>query len=152
MSYLSRLTERLGENQPDVSLTKLTKPSSVGFVSTPAGQFPALPPSIIMGLHRLTGPVPRVVADPSVWAEIVADAHRLRDEGWAAIAVALGWSALDLWGHGPEHDGLSVWLCSRRVTLLDAASAVVENGPDRRAQFTRDRGGMPGAKLLWELQ
>lgn len=111
----------------------------------------AVPASVVMGLRRLAGPAPRTVRDEGAWGEVVADARRLADEGWAASALALGWSPLDLWGYSPDRDGLAVWLRGRGLVLLDAATAVVVNGTGR-AQFTRDRAGMPGATLLWELR
>jgi hypothetical protein len=150
MTYLAKLHALMAEKQPDGEPTKPTEPSFVGFVSSPVEQVSALPPSITMGLHRLVGPVPRLVRDDTVWREIVADARRLAADGWAASALALGWSALDLFGHSDRRDGLAVWLRGRTLVLLDELTAVVIDGSGR-AQFTRDRGGMPGARLLWEL-
>lgn len=152
MNYLNRLTARLGENSPGERPTKPTQPGSVGSVGEPAGDVQVLPPTVVLGLHRLaTSPPPHRVADPTLWRKIVDDALRLKNEGWATVALALGWSPLDLWGHSLDRDGLAVWLHGRPIVLIDDRHAIAIDGPERRAQFTRDRAGMTGARLLWEI-
>jgi len=102
-------------------------------------------------------PAPRITR-PNVWPEIVADAHRLADEGWGQKALALGWPALALWGCppglgddcNPDHEGLAVRLCGRRLILLDDAGALIDAGGNHRARFSRHHQA-DGAILLWRL-
>lgn len=115
----------------------------------------SLPAPVQTGLRRLrTMAAPRITA-PEVWPEIVEDAARLANEGWAAQALALGWSPLHLWGCSPEpggntdHEGLAVWLRGRPVLLLDSHSCLVETAPRHHSIF--NARPMPGAVLLWEL-
>lgn len=108
-----------------------------------------------MGLRRLRVMAAPHIAAPEVWPGIVEDAARLANEGWAAQALALGWSPLHLWGcssdrgGNPEHDGLAVWLAGRRVLLLDETSCIADSGAGRRSIFNRHP--MEDAVMLWEL-
>lgn len=95
------------------------------------------------------------------WRAVVADALTIAREGWAATALALGWTASDLFGVGPvdswDFEGLAVWLRGRRIVLLDDRRAVVEgDGGDYRSTFIR--GGMQHGThptiepvMLWEF-
>ena len=120
---------------------------SLATVAALAGSVPA---SVVMGLRTLRPASLRGLVT-TVWTDIVADARRLESDGWGATALALGWSALDLWGVSDRREGLAVWLAGRPIVLLDADTAVVIGERDRRHQYTRCRQGMPGAKLLWEI-
>jgi hypothetical protein len=91
-----------------------------------------LPSDIALGIHKLgTQRAPRITK-PDVWGEVVADARRLIDEGWAVLALALGWSAGDLFGVGRKDDwdfeGLAVWLRSRKLVMIDADTAIAVDG------------------------
>jgi len=89
------------------------------------------------------------------WPQVIADAQGLARDGWAAKALALGWSGLDLFGAvtnaagDPYSDGLAVWLNGRKLLAISATSATVEDGAGR-AYYTRRE--QVGAKLLWELR
>lgn len=110
-----------------------------------------LPAELGQGLAKLrSGWSPNVI-EYDIWREIVADALALRDAGWAAAALALGWSPLDLFGHSDRRDGLAIWLRRRPILLIDAAFAMVDNGDGVRGGYYRCRDGMPGATLLWEI-
>jgi len=139
--------------------TKPTKPGFDGFEGVPGRRFsenePVLPADILAGLGRLKAePGPRI-ANPAVWPEVVADACRLADEGWAAKALALGWEALELFGASPavggddRLDSLAVWLGGRQLVLIGEHSAVVAEG---RARSIFPRFDPAGAVMLWELR
>lgn len=126
-------------------------------VSFPRGETheTRLPEPLIAGINQLRSmPVPRRV-DPAAWSAVVADTLRLEREGWAAQALALGWSALDLFGAvaDPEGDsgadGLAVKLQGRRALALSEAFATVADEGARR--FYLYRGNNEGARLLWDL-
>lgn len=91
----------------------------------------------------------------SAWATAVRDAKRLADDGWAAKALALGWTALDLFGAvtdrdgDPEADGLAVKLAGRKVLAISENFATVQDGENGRAYL--HRRGSEGGRLLWEL-
>lgn len=104
-------------------------------------------------------PAPRKIERAGNWRGIVRDALAIARDGWAANAMALGWSAGDLFGIGSRDDwefaGLAVWLRGRSIVLLDQQRAIVADG-DQRAAFTR--GGMGHGThptvmpvMLWEF-
>jgi hypothetical protein len=105
-----------------------------------------LPDNLAASIHRLeTLPPPRKLEHPENWPGVVADALTIAREGWAAKALALGWTAGDLFGIGARDDwdfqGLALWLNGRRILMLDAKHAIVAgNQADYRSAFTR--GGM----------
>lgn len=161
MSYLDKLKAKIAEKQPDSGPTKPTEPGYVGSVSDQAGQSSGLPPSVIMGLHRLRNAPPPPVKDYDAWRGVVNDALRLKADGWAEKALALGWSVADLFGVGSQDSwdfsGLAVWLNGRRILALDEVTAIATDAAaDRRYAF--HRGGMGHGShpaitpvMLWEF-
>lgn len=129
------------------------EPEPVAFVTNVAN-VTGLPADVVAGLERLKdSPAPRLL-HPERWPAVVADALRLASEGWAASALRLGWSPLDLYGavpdkHGdPEADGLATKLAGRRIVALCASFATVR---DARSTTFIHRGNNAGAKLMWDL-
>lgn len=115
-----------------------------------------LPPAIAEGLAILTAaPAPRM-RNPILWPQIVADAERLAADGWAQSALALGWTALDLFGAviapagDPNSDGLAVKLEGRRVLAICASFATVSEGVGR-AYLYRPTQEPTGRCLLWDI-
>jgi len=115
----------------------------------------ALPVEIVVGLDRLRAePQPRL-SSPSAWAGVVTDAHMIASEGWAAVAVSLGWSPLNLFGSSPEIggnadlDGLAVWLSGRKIVAIDERVVVADAAGARALYYGRP---MKGAALLWDLR
>jgi len=121
-----------------------------------------LPDDLATALRRLeTLPPPRKLERAANWQGVIADAMTIARDRWAAKAMALGWTAGDLFGIGPLDDwdfqGLAVWLEGRRVVLLDDKQAIVAGDPgDYRSAFVR--GGMRHGThpsivpvMLWEF-
>lgn len=115
-----------------------------------------LPADVTDGIARLrSGWQPRKV-DVTEWRAVVEDVRRLVDDGWAANALALGWSPHDVFGIGPggsnEWLSLAVWLSGRTVTMLDDHRAFTEEG----AVYYLERWGRPNTVFvepifLWEM-
>ena len=141
-----------GENGGDNRDNRDNSPPNVPIVpNVPA----SLPADIRSGLAALRVMAAPRITRPEVWAAVVADAVRIASDGWAAHALRLGWSPLELWGCSPgggnsDHEGLAVWLNGRRVLLLDDATCIVESGPDARSVFHR-RSVAGGGVFLWEM-
>ena len=113
-----------------------------------------LPADVLSGLERLkVASAPRLMR-PERWPIAVADALRLAVDGWAAQALGLGWSPLDLFGAvpasggDPTADGLAVKLQGRKVLALCGSFATVA---DTGGRSFLHRGNNGGARLLWEL-
>jgi hypothetical protein len=154
VSYLSRLHEE-AQKRADAEPVKGAKAPFAPLAGSEGGRFRGIPADAAQGLHRLGAARCPPITRPAVWPEIVADALRLIDEGWATQALALGWLPLHLWGCSPEkggneaQDGLAVVLAGRRIILLDDRSAIIESGAGTRRVFSVRP--MTGAILLWEL-
>jgi hypothetical protein len=119
-----------------------------------------LPHDLAASLRALENmPAPRKIEQPENWRGIVQDALAIAGAGWAAKAIALGWSAGDLFGVGPRDDwefsGLAVWLRGRSIVLLDEQRAIATDDT-RHAAFNRDKighGTQPTISpvMLWEF-
>lgn len=114
----------------------------------------SLPDDLVAGVARLKRMrAPRLLT-PDAWPIAVSDASYLAGSGWAAKALALRWSPLNLFGAvtdaegDPYGEGLAVWLAGRRVLAITATCATVEDGGDRHFY---NRRAQVGAKLLWEI-
>ena len=99
-------------------------------------------------------PAPRITK-PAAWPEIVADAVRIADEGWAGQAISLGWEPMHLFGVEPSSDpdtwdySLAVTLAGRDIRVVDAERFYLRQD-DVRSFF--DRRPRPAlSKFLWEL-
>lgn len=121
-----------------------------------------LPDDLAASIRRLEKlQPPRGLDCQANWRGVVADAMTIARDGWAAKAIALGWTAGDLFGIGPRDDwdfqGLALWLSGRRILMLDAEQAIVAgNQADYRSAFIR--GGMRHGThptvtpvMLWEF-
>lgn len=120
----------------------------------PAADSFGLDAGLAADLRRLdTMPPPRVVGR-GAWRPIVDDAMRIARDGWAASALALGWSEADLFGIGPQDDlefaGLAVWLHGRTIVVVDEARAIVADG-DRRAAYNRRKAIGCDPVMLWQF-
>lgn len=114
-----------------------------------------LPPPIEAGVRSLQSlPCPRGV-NPKAWRATVRDALSLARDGWAANALALGWTDLDLFGAVPDRngdpyaDGLAVKLGGRTILALCGIFASVSSGGAGRTYL--HRGNNDGAVLMWAL-
>ena len=115
----------------------------------PAASFDnwGLDPDVAASVRQLPlRPTPRLT-NPDAWAVVMHDMMLIARDGWAAKAVALGWSVIDLFGIGPrdshEYQGLAVWLDGARLILIDAHMAVADTG-NGRAFFNRGGFGHGG--------
>lgn len=115
----------------------------------------SLPPSITNGLNQLRKMAAPNLYRPERWPLVVSDALRLARDGWAAKALALGWSELDVFGAVPDRDGdsyadgLAVWLGGRKLLALCASFAVATDDDGGRSYFYRREA--PSAVLMWAL-
>jgi len=113
------------------------------------------PGDVAAGVCHLKVMHPPRLLKPDAWPIVVADAALLVDRGWAASALKFGWSPMEIFGAVPDlagdlaGDGLAVWLAGRKLRMIMAGYAVVEDGPGGRSYFNRREA--EGAVLLWEI-
>ncbi len=107
-----------------------------------------LPDDLAAQLRQLgTLPAPQKLESPDQWRVVVRDALTIARAGWAASALSLGWSSLDLFGVGERDSldfaGLATWLEGRTIVALDERVAVAV-GEEGRDAFVR--GGLGHGK------
>ncbi len=115
-----------------------------------------LPLEVADGLRRLLDQRPPHIARREVWPGIVADSIGLARDGWASKALALGWSAHDVFGTGPDgdrsFDGLAVWLGGRRIVGIAANTARTSGGGlFHRETYLRSSSPRLSPVFLWEF-
>jgi hypothetical protein len=150
LELAARLEADAGDNRDN-------RDDSPGFVANVPNvpNVPAFPPpSVTEGLEQLRKMAAPHISEPMCWPRVVSDALMLARDGWAAKALALGWTDLDLFGAvpnadgDPAGDGLAVWLNGRELSAMTADYAVAAH-PGGRAYFNRREAS--GAVLLWAL-
>ena len=147
MSYLERLRAVSAGSEP----AKPSEPGIEGFDGTETAHSLAICDDIRTGLRSLAARTMPRIRRPELWSAVVADASRLAQEGWAGVALALGWHPLQLWGctRDGHFESLATWLQGRRLVLVDEASAITADGPQRF--IFRPSPAPADAIFLWEL-
>lgn len=146
----------------DVAASLMAEGAAPAPATAPAVENFGLPDDLANALRRLERlPPPRKLERAANWRGVVVDAMTLARDRWAAKAMALGWTAGDLFGIGPRDDwdfqGLAVWLDGRRIVMLDDKRAIAADASGgSRSSF--DRGGMRHGThptiepvMLWEF-
>jgi len=114
----------------------------------------SLPPSVTNGLNRLGKMAAPPLQRPEAWPLVVSDALGLARDGWAAKALALGWTPVELFGAvtaidgDPEGDGLAVWLRGRPIMAICETYVAVE---DLGGRSYYNRRQADGAMLIWDI-
>ena len=123
----------------------------------PAPGAPLLPLGLAGSVAQLEGmPPPRNIAKLEQWQPIVTDALRLAHDGWAAKALALGWSPHDVFGVGPhnsdEFEGLAIWLSGRTLVALTEWQARTNCGAlFYREEYQRPKSWRAQPVFLWQF-
>jgi hypothetical protein len=112
------------------------------------------------GFARLNPDRPPGDVPPRRWRQFIEDARAFLAGDFAAAAVALGWTALDLFGCDRDRPfaridraGL-IWLLhgDRLVALGADGAATIETRTGARHTFRHRRDHYPGRVLAWELE
>jgi hypothetical protein len=119
------------------------------------------------------GPQPREIAEgvnailtadgargipPQRWPRVQRDAARLVEGGWLERALALGWTAADLFGcdrrapwHRLDRAGLVLLTGGHEILELTADLAALKTSTGSVLRFRRRPPARPPVALLWEL-
>lgn len=115
----------------------------------------ALPRELADGLFKLRMMPPPRITKTEVWPEIVADAVRIAEEGWATQAIDLGWHPLHLFGVESSNDpdtwdySLAVIMEGWAIAAVGAEFITLRKGNACRPFKNRPRPAL--TKYLWEL-
>jgi hypothetical protein len=143
--------EGAGDNRDNRDVSPSIRPNVPNVPNVP--QSLSLPLAVARGLATLPGMACPHDLNSARWPVAVADAVKLGGDGWAAKAIALGWSDLDLFGvvaafdGDPDADGLAVKLGGRGLLAICGTFATVDPGSGGRLYL--HRGNNDGARLLW---
>jgi len=109
------------------------------------------------GLARLDPDRPPGDVPPRRWQTLIVDVRGFLDSDFAAVAAALGWQALDLFGCDRDRPFARVdqagllWMLDRaKLVALSENTATIEIGTGAR-QTWRCKPSEPGRVLAWEL-
>jgi hypothetical protein len=134
----------------DVAASVMAEGATPAPATAPAVENFGLPDDLANALRRLKRlPPPWKLERGANWRGVVVDAMTIARDRWPAKAMALGWTAGELFGIGPRDDwdlqGLAVWLDGRRVVMLDDKRAIVADpsGGRRAAGGVRSRRHAP---------
>ena len=122
---------------------------------------------------RSVGGLPREIADgvraihsadgargipPQRWPRVLRDAVRLVEGGWLERALALGWTAADLFGcdrrapwHRLDRAGLLLLVGGHEIVELAGDNAALRTSTGSVLRFRRRPPATPPVALLWEL-
>jgi hypothetical protein len=121
------------------------------------GNADASPKAWVAGLARLDPACPPRDVPLRRWTRFIQDSREFIDQGWAAQAVGLGWTALDLFGCHRQapfariaQQGLLWLLNGRRLVALTTEFAAIETASGGRLTYRR-APIETGQVLAWKL-
>ena len=95
---------------------------------------------------------------PQRWPRVQRDVARLVEGGWLERALALGWTAADLFGcdrrapwHRLDRAGLLLLTGGHEIVELSAADAALRTSTGSVLRYRRRPPVRPPAALLWDL-
>jgi len=147
--------QRVGSAIPAIPAIFPGRGTSAGIAEIAEIAAPPLPREVVDGLVKLRMMPPPRITKPDVWPEIVADAVRIADEGWAAQAIDLGWDPLDLFGWEPSANpdpwdySLAVIMEGWPIVDVSADFITLRKGNVSRPFKNRPRPAL--TKFLWEM-
>ena len=117
-----------------------------------------LPQEIADGVHAILSADGAHGIPPQRWPQVQRDAARLVEGGWAQQALALGWTAADLFGcdqrapwHRLDRSGLVLLTGGHEIVELTAEVAALRTSTGSVLRFRRRPSARPPVALLWEL-
>jgi hypothetical protein len=117
-----------------------------------------LPREIAHGVHAILSPDRARGIAPQRWPRVQRDAARLVEGGWLERALALGWTAADLFGcdrrapwHRLDRAGLVLLTGGHEIVELTEEIATLRTSTGSALRYRRRPAATPPVALLWEL-
>jgi hypothetical protein len=154
------LRARLRQHKADiVALLSAADPAHDAFLGRPALDYVAgFPPGIADGVHAIRTADGAQGIPPQRWPRLQRDAARLVEDGWVERALALGWTAADLFGcdrrapwHRLDRTGLVLLIGGHEIVELTATDASLRTSTGSVLRYRRRLPARPPVALLWEL-
>ena len=142
-----------------VALLSAAESASDGAPEVPSGQSVAgLPREIAEGARAILSADGARGIPPQRWPRVQGDAARLVEGGWLERALALGWTAADLFGcdrrapwHRLDRAGLVLLTGGHEIVELTKEVAALRTSTGSVLRFRRRPPATPPVALLWEL-
>jgi TubC N-terminal docking domain len=151
------LRARLREHKAEiVALLSAAEPAND---AAPVAQSVGAPPQEIAdGLRAILSADGARGIPPQRWPRVQRDAARLIEGGWLERALALGWTAADLFGcdrrapwHRLDRAGLVLLVGGHEIVELTPDVAALRTSTGSVLRFRRRPAATPPVALLWEL-
>ena len=151
---------RLREHKAEiVALLAAAEPANEAVLEGQPGQDVAgLPREVADGVHAILSADRIQGIPPQRWPRVQRDVVRLIEGGWLERALALGWTAADLFGcdrrapwHRLDRAGLVLLTGGHEIVELSADDAALRTSTGSVLRFRRRPPARPPGALLWEL-
>lgn len=154
------LRARLRQHKAEiVALLSATEPANPALPKAPDPESAAdLPPEIVDGVRAILSADGARGIPPQRWPRVQRDVVRLIEAGWLERALALGWSAADLFGcdqrapwHRLDRSGLVLLLGGHEIVGLSSDVATIKTRTGSVLRHRRRPPAKPPVALLWEV-
>jgi TubC N-terminal docking domain len=150
------LRARLREHKAEIVALLSAEPAND---AAPVAQSVGVPPQEIAdGLRAILSADGARGIPPQRWPRAQRDAARLLEGGWLERALALGWTAADLFGcdrrapwHRLDRAGLLLLTGGHEIVELTGDNAALRTSTGSVLRFRRRPPARPPVALLWEL-
>jgi hypothetical protein len=154
------LRARLHQHKAEiVALLSAAEPANDVVLERQPGQDVAgLPREIADGVHAILSADGAQGIPPHRWPRVQRDVVQLLEGGWLERALALGWTAADLFGcdrrapwHRLDRAGLVLLVGGHEIVELTPDVAALRTSTGSVLRFRRRPPARPPVALLWEL-
>jgi hypothetical protein len=154
------LRARLRQHKAEiVALLSAAEPASHVSPQGPAiYNVAGLPREIADGIHAILSADRVRGIPPQRWPRVQRDAARLIEGGWLERALALGWTAAELFGcdrrapwHRLDRAGLVLLVGGHQIVELTGDNAALRTSTGSVLRYRRRPPATPPVALLWEL-
>jgi len=154
------LRARLRQHKAEiVALLSAAEPANDVVLDGQPGQDVAgVPQEIAQGVHAIRSADGAQGIPPQRWPRVQRDVARLVKGGWLERALALGWTAADLFGcdrrapwHRLDRAGLLLLVGGHEIVELAGDNAALRTRTGSVLLFRRRPPARPPVALLWEL-
>jgi hypothetical protein len=153
------LRVRLRQHKAEIVALLSAEPGSDVVVESQPGQdLAGLPQEIADGVQAILSADGARGIPPQRWPRVQSNAARLIEGGWLERALALGWTAADLFGcdrrapwHRLDRAGLVLLIGGHEIVELTATDAALRTSSGSVLRYRRRPPARPPVALLWEL-
>jgi hypothetical protein len=155
--FPDELRARLRQHKAEI-LALLSAAEPANDAAPVAQSVGAAPREIADGVHAILTADGAQGISPQRWPRLQRDAARLVEDGWVERALALGWTAADLFGcdrrapsHPLDRSGLVLLIGGHEIAELTGDNAALRTSTGSVLRYRRRPPARPPVALFWEL-